>query len=90
MKIPKYIDEALRKRTRLANKLDIVCFIVDEWLDENDIDCEKRLLSIKLKYNSISSVTYCSILFIVAINSSWLFYSISTYNFNSNNNGYFH
>ena len=40
MKIPKYIDEALRKRTKLASKLNLVCFIVDEWLDKNDIDCE--------------------------------------------------
>lgn len=40
MKIPKYIDEALKKRTRYACKLDDAMQLVDHWLDENNIECE--------------------------------------------------
>ena len=39
MKIPTYIDEALKKRTRYALLLDKQCSIVDEWLDKNGIEC---------------------------------------------------
>ena len=38
MKIPKYIDELLKKRTKLANRLDIVCGELDDWLDSHDIE----------------------------------------------------
>lgn len=38
MKIPKYIDNLLRKRTRLAKQLFNVCYELDVWLDKNDID----------------------------------------------------
>lgn len=38
MKIPKYVDMLLKRRTRLAKQLDDVCCELDEWLDENDID----------------------------------------------------
>lgn len=40
MKIPKYIDEALKKRTRYAYKLDDAMQLVDKWLDDNNIECE--------------------------------------------------
>lgn len=40
MKIPKYIDKALKTRTALAYRLDIACGVVDDWLDKNNIDCE--------------------------------------------------
>lgn len=40
MKIPKYIDDALRMRTKYACLLDEKCGIVDEWLDKNKIECE--------------------------------------------------
>lgn len=39
MKIPKYIDEALKKRTKYALMLDEQCSIVDRWLDKNGIKC---------------------------------------------------
>lgn len=40
MKIPKYIDDALRMRTKYACLLGKKCSIVDEWLDKNGIECE--------------------------------------------------
>lgn len=40
MKIPKHIDEALRKRTKYACKLDDAMTIVDKWLDAQGIECE--------------------------------------------------
>ena len=40
MKIPKYIDDALRMRTKYACLLSDKCGIVDEWLDKNGIECE--------------------------------------------------
>ena len=38
MKIPKYIDILLKKRTKLANQLDIVCGELDDWLDAHGVD----------------------------------------------------
>ena len=38
MRIPKYIDDLLKKRTRLAKQLDNVCYELDVWLDKNDIE----------------------------------------------------
>ena len=38
MKIPKYIDTLLKRRTKLAKELDDVCFALDTWLDKNDIE----------------------------------------------------
>ena len=40
MKIPGYIDNALRLRTRHAELLDKYMGIVDKWLDKNNIECE--------------------------------------------------
>lgn len=40
MKIPKYIDEALKRRTQYACKLDDAMTVVDRWLDANGIVCE--------------------------------------------------
>lgn len=40
MKIPKYIDSALKKRTKYAFLLDKYMGIVDNWLDKNGIVCE--------------------------------------------------
>ena len=40
MKIPKYISNALRLRTRYAFLLDTYMGIVDNWLDKNGIVCE--------------------------------------------------
>ena len=40
MKIPKYIDEALTKRTKYAYKLDDAMNVVDKWLDKHNIKCE--------------------------------------------------
>lgn len=40
MKIPKYIDNALRMRTKYAYLLSDRCSIIDEWLDKNGIECE--------------------------------------------------
>lgn len=40
MKIPKYIDNALKKRTEYAFLLDKYMGIVDDWLDKNGIICE--------------------------------------------------
>lgn len=38
MKIPKYVDKLLKKRTRLACQLSYVCWKVDKWLDENGVE----------------------------------------------------
>ncbi len=38
MTIPKYIDELLKKRTKLAKQLDDVCYRLDCWLEANGID----------------------------------------------------
>lgn len=38
MKIPKYVDTLLKRRTKLANQLDIVCQQLDDWLDKNNIE----------------------------------------------------
>mgnify|MGYP000073268657 CR=1 FL=1 len=40
MKIPKYIDTALKRRTLYAEKLNNAMCIVDEFLDNNKIECE--------------------------------------------------
>ena len=40
MKIPKYINEALKKRTKYACKLDDAMRVVDDWMDKHNIECE--------------------------------------------------
>lgn len=40
MKIPKYVDIALKQRTLYAVKLDNAMHIVDNFLDKNEIECE--------------------------------------------------
>ena len=40
MKIPKYVDIALKRRTLYAGKLDDAMCVVDEFLDKNKIKCE--------------------------------------------------
>ena len=37
MKIPKYIDRLLKKRTKLAEQLNSVSTELDEWLEKNGI-----------------------------------------------------
>ena len=37
MKIPKYIDRLLEKRTKLAEQLNSVSTELDEWLEKNGI-----------------------------------------------------
>ena len=37
MKIPKYIDKLLKRRTRLAEQLNKVSYELDEWLENNEI-----------------------------------------------------
>lgn len=41
MKIPKYIDSLLKKRTYYACKLDTVSYALDKWLDKNEIHCKE-------------------------------------------------
>lgn len=57
MKIPKYIDNALIQRRKLACKLDNYCQIVDEWLDKNNIEvpCEDSHGGVELYVNPIES-----------------------------------
>lgn len=38
MKIPKYVNELLKRRTKLASKLIDVSFELDEWLKKNDVE----------------------------------------------------
>ena len=40
MNLPKYIDEALTKRTKYACKLNDAMNVVDDWLDKHNIECE--------------------------------------------------
>lgn len=40
MKIPKHIDEALRKRTQAANQFNKYDFIISEWIDKHNLDDE--------------------------------------------------
>lgn len=37
MNIPKYVDELLKRRTKLAEQLAAVSYEVDEWLENNEI-----------------------------------------------------
>lgn len=37
MKIPKYIDSLLKRRTKLAEQLNSVSLELDEWLEDNEI-----------------------------------------------------
>ena len=37
MKIPKYIDRLLKRRTKLAEQLNSVSTELDEWLEKNGI-----------------------------------------------------
>lgn len=41
MKIPKYVDIALKQRTLYVEKLDNAMHIVDEFLDRNKIECQR-------------------------------------------------
>lgn len=41
MKIPKYVDIALKQRTLYAEKLDNEMRIVDEFLDKYKIECQR-------------------------------------------------
>lgn len=38
MKIPKYIDALLKRRTKLAKELDVVAYELDKWLLANNIE----------------------------------------------------
>lgn len=40
MKIPKYVQNLIDRRCKLAVQLDDVCGELDEWLDKNNIECE--------------------------------------------------
>lgn len=37
MKIPKYVDRLLKRRTKLAEQLNSVSYELDEWLENNGI-----------------------------------------------------
>lgn len=37
MKIPKYVDALLKRRTRLAEQLTMVGIELDKWLERNEI-----------------------------------------------------
>ena len=37
MKIPKYIDSSLKRRTKLAEQLNEVSLKLDDWLENNEI-----------------------------------------------------
>lgn len=37
MKIPKYVDTLLKRRTKLAEQLNSVSLKLDEWLEYNEI-----------------------------------------------------
>ncbi len=41
MRIPKYIEEALRKRSKAAIKLSEFDFIVTKFIEEHDIDVDE-------------------------------------------------
>lgn len=38
MKIPKHIDDALRKRTKAAEMFNHYDWIISEWIDKNGLD----------------------------------------------------
>lgn len=40
MKIPKYIENMIIRRKKLAEQLDLVSYELDSWLDKNKIECE--------------------------------------------------
>ena len=40
MKIPKYVQDLIDRRCKLAVQLDTVCYELDKWLDKNNIECE--------------------------------------------------
>ena len=40
VKIPKYVQNLIDRRCKLASQLADVCWELDEWLDKNNIECE--------------------------------------------------
>lgn len=40
MRIPKYVEELIRRRAMYAEKLNSIAYELDKWLDSNNIDCE--------------------------------------------------
>ena len=40
MKIPKYVEELIRRRAMYAEKLNSIAYQLDLWLDANDIVCD--------------------------------------------------
>lgn len=57
MKIPKYVDTALKRRTLYAEKLNDAMWIVDEFLDKNKIKCENydTHTGVEIYYNPLDS-----------------------------------
>ena len=57
MKIPKYVDAALKRRTKLANQLMDACVIVDDFLYRNGIDpdCACWLTGVEIYVNPKSA-----------------------------------
>lgn len=52
MKIPKYVQNLIIRRERLANKLMIVSFELDEWL-------EKQGIPLGADYTATGCMIYC-------------------------------
>ena len=40
MKIPKYVQKLIDRRSKLSVKLAEVCYDLDMWLDKHNIECE--------------------------------------------------
>ena len=40
MEVPKYVEEMIKRRERLAMQLDDACRDLDTWLDKNNIETE--------------------------------------------------
>lgn len=40
MRIPKYVEELIRRRAMYAEKLNSIAYELDKWLDANDIVCD--------------------------------------------------
>ena len=52
MKIPKYVEQLIDRRTRLAWELMSVSVELDEWLDKNNVVCGSD-------YTSTGCMIYC-------------------------------
>ncbi len=61
VRIPKEVDKALKQRTKYAQKLQVECAIIDDFLIKHDIDAgsENYLTGCEIYTNPLSAEMAC-------------------------------